>query len=75
MRKADLAEYSGCRRGVGWSNDGAERDRGRPWHPRQRVRHGRNRCRRKAYRDQHQAGHRQPIILAIARGRIVGGIK
>ena len=51
MRKADLAKYCRRRRGVGWSDDGAERDRGSPWHSRQRVCHCRNRCRRKANRD------------------------
>jgi hypothetical protein len=75
MGKADLAKYCGCRRGVGWSDDGAKRDRDGPWHSRQRVCHGRNRSRRKANRDQHQAGHGQPVVLEVARRRIVGGIK
>ena len=44
MRRPQLTQHGGGRRGVGWRDDGAERDRRRPWHAgHQRARHRRRR--------------------------------
>ena len=60
----------------GRRHDGAERDRGGPWHARnQPVREHRDRCGGEADRDEHQRRDRKPVVTKIAQRGVVRGIE
>ena len=72
MRRPQLAQHRRCGRGIGWRDDGAERNRRRPWHAgHQRARHYGDGDGREAHGNDDQAGDRRPVVPEIPRRCVV----
>ena len=72
MRRSQLAEHGRCGDGVGWSDDGAERNRRRPRHRRdERAGDDGNGGGRESDRDDDQARHRRPVVPEVSERRVV----
>ena len=72
MRRPQRAEHGRRGDGVGWSDDGAERNRRRPWHRRdERVGDEGDGGGRESDREDDQAGDRRPVVLEISERRVV----
>ena len=68
MRRPQLAEHGRRGGGIGWRDDGAKRNRRRPWHRRyQEAGDDRNGNRRQADGKDDQAGDRRPVVFQIPR--------
>src|SRR6185503_6431839 len=76
VRQLDLAHDGGGRRGVGWRDNGAERDGDAPRHVRNEPA-GHERDRRGGHSDRRdrEAGDRHPIALQVTQREIVRGIE
>ena len=76
MRRSQLTQHGGCGRGVGWRDDGAERNRRRPWHGgHQRARHHGDGDGREAHGKDDQTGDRCPVVPEVSRRRVVGRVE
>ena len=72
MRRPQRAEHRGGGDGVGWSDDGAQRNRRRPRHRRhERAHDDGDGERREADREDHQPRDRRPVVLEVAQRRVV----
>ena len=76
MGRAERAEHGGRGGGVGWSDDGAERNRGGPRHlGQQRASDQGNRSGCQSHRKHNQARKRRPVVFEISRRRVVRRIQ
>ena len=76
VRQIDLAQDRGGRRSVGRRDDGAERDRNRPWHVRAKpVRDDGDGAGRHPDRDQNERRYRQPVVSEVAQRGIESRIQ
>ena len=72
MRRSQLAEHGGRGDGVGWSDDGAERNRRCPWHRRdERACDDGDGDGCESDREDHQPRDRRPIVLEVSQRRVV----
>ena len=76
MGRSQRTEHGSCGYGIGRSDDGAERNRRRPWHRRyERVGGDGDRRGRESDREYDQAGHGRPIVPEISKRRVVSRIE
>ena len=76
MRRSKPAKHGRCGRGVRRCDDGAERDRRRPWHFRdQRADDDGDGDGREADGEDHQAGDWRPVVLEVSGRCVVGRIE
>ena len=76
MRWSQLAQHGRCGRGVGWCDDGAERNRRRPWHGgHQRTRHHGDGDGGEAHGNNDQTGDRCPVVPEVSRRCVVGRVE
>ena len=72
MRRSQVAEHGRCRRGVGWCDDGAQRNRRRPRHGgHQRARHHGDGDSREAHGDNDQTRDRCPVVPEVSRRCVI----